>query len=127
MNDNPHFGVVPIDNPTLPSGQDKVNNIKRYGFSGRTAVWPANAAIHLKIIEIDRIANLSHCHRDINCSWRGPRVYQSTSDGTPDLIDEIITKARSSHFHIAIYHCISLGTVVTRRLIWTTGGQPNRA
>jgi len=40
MNDNPHFGVVPIDNPTLPSGQDKVNNIKRYGFSGRTAPTP---------------------------------------------------------------------------------------
>jgi hypothetical protein len=36
MNDNPHFGVATIDNPTLPSGQDKVNNIKRYGFSGRT-------------------------------------------------------------------------------------------
>jgi hypothetical protein len=36
MNDNPHFGVATIDNPTLPSGQDKVNNIKRYGFSRRT-------------------------------------------------------------------------------------------
>ena len=37
MSDGPHFGVVPIDNRTLPSTQDKVNNIKGYGFSGGTA------------------------------------------------------------------------------------------
>src|SRR5665213_2477975 len=36
MNDIPHFGVDPIDPHTLGSRQDKVNNIKRYGFSGRT-------------------------------------------------------------------------------------------
>ena len=35
MNDIPHFGVDPIDPHTLGSRQDKVNNIKRYGFFGK--------------------------------------------------------------------------------------------
>ena len=36
MSDIPRFGIVPIDNSTLPSRQHNVNNIKRYEFSERT-------------------------------------------------------------------------------------------
>jgi len=34
----PHSGIVAIDDPTLPARQHEVNNIKDYGFSGRTAI-----------------------------------------------------------------------------------------
>jgi transcriptional regulator with XRE-family HTH domain len=32
----PHSGIVTIDDPTSPSRQYEANNIKDYGFSGRT-------------------------------------------------------------------------------------------
>src|SRR6266581_2470917 len=34
----PHSRIVTIDDPTLPSRQHEVNNIKDHGFSGRTVV-----------------------------------------------------------------------------------------
>jgi len=41
MNEMPHSGIVTIDDPTLPSRQHEVNNIKDYGFSGRTGSTPS--------------------------------------------------------------------------------------
>jgi hypothetical protein len=35
INEIPHSGIVAINDPTLPSRQHEVNNIKDYGFSGR--------------------------------------------------------------------------------------------
>jgi hypothetical protein len=35
MSENAQPGIVTIDDPTLPSRQHEVNNIKDYGFSGR--------------------------------------------------------------------------------------------
>jgi transcriptional regulator with XRE-family HTH domain len=37
MNEMPHSGIVTIDDPTLPSRQYEVNNIKDYGFTRRSS------------------------------------------------------------------------------------------
>ena len=43
INEMPHSGIVAIDDPTWPSRQHEVNNIKYYGFSGRTGWLSAPA------------------------------------------------------------------------------------
>jgi len=48
--------MVTIDDPTLPSSQHEVNNIKDYRFSGRTAEdWP-NLVADIDPIPLNEVA-----------------------------------------------------------------------